>query len=53
VSYLWTFSDGRSVAGQQVAATFPVAGRYSVSIATSNDRGEIAVAQIAFHVDQR
>ena len=52
-SYLWTFSDGRSAAGQQVAVTFDVAGMYSVSIATSNDRGEIAVAQIAFHVDQR
>jgi PKD domain-containing protein len=52
-SYLWTFSDGKSAAGQQVAATFLLPGMYSAAIATTNDRGEIAVTQISFHVDQR
>jgi hypothetical protein len=53
VSYLWTFSDGRSAIGPQVTATFPVAGMYSASIATTDDLGETAVAHVTFHVDQR
>jgi hypothetical protein len=53
VSYLWTFSDGQSAMGSQVTATFPVAGMYCASIATTNDRGETAVAQVTFQVDQR
>ena len=51
VNYLWTFSDGQSAMGPQVAATFPVAGIYFASIAVTNERGEIAVAQVSFHVD--
>ena len=53
VSYLWTFSDGQSVSGPEVTATFPVAGMYSASIATTNDLGETAVAHVAFQVNQR
>jgi PKD domain-containing protein len=53
VSYLWTFSDGQSAAGAEVAATFPMAGMYAASIAKTNDLGEVAVAQISFRVDQR
>jgi hypothetical protein len=53
VSYLWTFSDGQSAIGPQATATFSVAGMYSASIATTNDLGEIAVAHVAFRVDQR
>jgi hypothetical protein len=52
-NYLWTFSDGQSAVGSQVAATFPVAGVYSASIATTDDLGEIAVAHVTFHVNQR
>jgi len=51
VSYLWTFSDGQSASGAQMTATFPVAGMYSASIATTNARGETAVAQVTFHVN--
>jgi hypothetical protein len=53
VSYLWTFSDGQSASGPQVAATFPVAGMYSAAIAATNDRGETAVAHVTFQVTQR
>jgi hypothetical protein len=53
VSYLWTFSDGQSANGPEVTATFPVAGMYSASIATTNDLGETAVAHVAFQVNQR
>jgi hypothetical protein len=49
-NYLWTFSDGQSAIGSEVAATFPVAGRYFASIARRNDSGEIASAHIAFQV---
>lgn len=51
VSYLWTFSDGQSAIGPQATATFPVAGMYSASIATTNDLGEIAVAHITFQIN--
>jgi hypothetical protein len=50
-NYLWTFSDGQSVSGPEVTATFPVAGMYSASIATTNDLGETAVAQVTFQVN--
>jgi len=53
VSYVWTFSDGQSASGQQVTATFPLAGMYSAAIATTNDLGETAVAQVTFQVNQR
>jgi PKD repeat protein len=52
-SYLWTFSDGQSAIGTQVAATFAVAGMYSAAIAKTNGLGEIAVAHITFQVHQR
>ena len=52
-NYLWTFSDGQSATGQQVSVTFLAAGMYSAAIATTDDRGAIAVANISFHVDQR
>src|SRR5262245_44237486 len=51
VSYVWTFSDGQSASGPQVTATFPVAGMYSASIATTDARGETAVAQVTFRVN--
>jgi len=51
VNYLWTFSDGQTVFGARVAATFPAAGMYLASITMTDDRGATAVAQIAFHVD--
>lgn len=50
-SYLWTFSDGQSAIGAQVTATFPAAGMYSASIATTDDLGETAVAQVTFQVN--
>jgi hypothetical protein len=49
-TYLWTFSDGQSATGPQVAATFPVAGMYFAAIAKTNGLGEIAIAHIAFQV---
>jgi PKD domain len=50
-NYLWTFSDGQSAIGSQVAATFPVAGMYSAAIAKTNDLGEVTVAHISFRVN--
>jgi PKD domain len=49
-NYLWTFSDGQSAIGAEVAATFPVRGMYSASIAKTNGLGEVAVAHITFEV---
>jgi hypothetical protein len=50
LSHVWTFSGGQSAIGPRAAAIFPVAGMYFASVTVTNDLGEIAVAQIAFHV---
>ena len=50
VNYLWTFSDGQSAVGPQVAAIFPMAGMYFASVAATSESGAIAFAQIAFNV---
>jgi PKD domain len=49
-TYIWTFSEGQSATGPEVAAIFPVAGMYLASVIVTNDLGPIAVAQIAFQV---
>jgi PKD domain len=51
LSYVWMFSDGQSAIGPLATATFPLAGMYLATITVTNDRGAIAVAQIAFRVD--
>lgn len=50
LSYAWTFSGGQSAIGPRAAAIFPAAGMYLASVTVTNDLGESAVVQIAFHV---
>jgi chitodextrinase len=49
-SYVWTFSDGQSATGPWTAATFASPGIYIASVAVTDDRGAIAVAQLTFRV---
>jgi hypothetical protein len=51
LSYVWTFSGGQSAIGPRAAAIFPVAGMYLASVTVTDDLGEIAAAQISFHVE--
>jgi hypothetical protein len=48
--YVWTFSDGQTAVGPRAAAIFPLPGMYQAAVAVTNERGEIKVAQVTFHV---
>jgi PKD repeat protein len=50
LTHTWTFSDGQSAIGSQVAATFPMAGMYLASVTVTSDLGAMAVTQMAFEV---
>lgn len=46
----WMFSDGQSAIGPRVIAAFPVAGMYLAAVRMTNEHGEVAAAELAFHV---
>ncbi|HKE94022.1 MAG TPA: PKD domain-containing protein [Povalibacter sp.] len=50
LTYTWTFSDGQSAVGPQVAAMFPVAGAYVATVTMTTASGGIAIAQVPFQV---